>query len=162
MQPLVEEALKRASVAWLSTPGSPEYAVWCLWSDGSLYVVSGRGEQPAPALATAREVEVGARGDHGGRILSVRASVARVQPDGDEWARVAPLLAAKRLNAPGGADDLVRRWAEECTISRLTPVGEGALGAADLPSGDLAAPVRPSPAARPVGRPFRLHRVRRR
>jgi hypothetical protein len=164
MQPLVEEAMKRAAIAWLTVPGSSEaYAVWCLWNDGALYVVSGPGEQPAPALAQARTVAVTTRGDHGGRILTWSAAVSRVQPDTDEWATIAPLLAGKRLNASGSSDDVVRRWAAECSINRLTPEGGAVLAAGEtLPAETHAAPVRPTPAARHTTRPFRLHRVRRR
>lgn len=164
MQPLVEEAMKRAAIAWLAVPGTSEaYAVWCLWNDGALYVVSGPGEQPAPALARARTVSVTTRGDHGGRILTWSAAVSRVQPDSADWGTVAPLLAGKRLNASGSADDLVRRWAAECTINRLTPQGEAVEAAGEsLPAEPLTAPVRPTPAARHTARPFRLHRVRKR
>ena len=163
MQPLVEEAMKRAAIAWLAVPGTPEaYPVWCLWSDGALYVVSGPGEQPAPALARARTVSVTNRGDHGGRILTWQATVSRVQPDSDDWARVALQLAGKRLNASGSADDLVRRWAAECTINRLSPSGDAVVSGGSLPADAHNAPVRPTPAARHTARPFRLHRVRKR
>src|SRR5207248_4638873 len=67
MHPLVEEAMKKAAIVWLSTGGRP-YGVWCLWVDDALYVVSGPGEQPAPGLAEATGALVTARGDHGGRV----------------------------------------------------------------------------------------------
>src|SRR5689334_22998054 len=89
---LVEEAMKKAAVAWLAVDGRPAYAVWCLWLDGALYVVSGSGEQPAPGLAEARAATVSARGDHGGRIVSWPAEVFPVEPGGETWAAVAPQL----------------------------------------------------------------------
>jgi hypothetical protein len=152
MQPLVSEAMKKAAIAWLGVDGRPEYAVWCLWVDDALYVVSGPGEQPAPGLAEASTAEVSARGDHGGRIVTWRAAVTRVPPDDEAL----PQLAAKRLNS-ASVDDLVARWGTDNVVSRLEPVE-----VLDLPDGSLAAPPAPSPAARATRKPMRLHRVRRR
>jgi hypothetical protein len=152
MQPLVTEAMKKAAVAWLGVDGRPAYAVWCLWITDALYVVSGPGEQPAPGLAEASTVEVSARGDHGGRIVTWRASVTRVPADDEAL----PQLAAKRLNS-ASIETLVARWGTENVVSRLEPVE--VLG---LPDGSLAAPPPPTPAARSTRKPWRLHRVRRR
>ena len=185
----VEEAMKKAAVAWIAptgaagSPGSPgsagsarggaagratdeavarrATAVWCLWHDGALYVVSGPGEQPAPGLAESGAAAVTVRGDHGGRIVTWPAAVYRVEPGTEEWQAVAPQLAAKRLNAPGGADETVARWAADCVLSKLVPAGEPTDAGAALPDGSLAEPPRPTPAAAATRRPFRLHRVRR-
>jgi hypothetical protein len=160
MHPLVEEAMKKAAVAWLAVPGQPgPYPVWCLWLDGALHLVSGPGEQPAPGLADAALVDVSARGDHGGRIVTWAAQVTRLTPDGEAWQSVAPQLAGKRLNAPADVPQTVARWATKCLVSRLVPVGDPVEAAADDGSG--AAPPRPTPAANRTARPFRLHRVRR-
>lgn len=161
LPPLVEEAMKKAAVAWLSV-GGDTFAVWCLWLDGALYVVSGAGEQGAPGLAGASAAAVTARGDHGGRIVTWPASVSRVAPGDEAWPSVAPALAAKRLNATGTAEETVARWARQCVLSRLVPAGEPTEAGATLPDASLAAPPRPSPAARPARRPFRLDRPRRR
>jgi hypothetical protein len=159
---LVEEAMKKAAVAWLmpSGTGGQPYPVWCLWLDGCLYVVSGPGEQPAPGLADAATVEVTARGDHGGRIVTWPARALRVQPDGEEWNRVVPQLAGKRLNAPGGVPQTTARWAAECVVTRLEPADGPAEAGASLPATSGAAPPVPTPAARRTAKPFRLHRVR--
>jgi hypothetical protein len=153
---LVAEALKKAAVAWVSVDGGPALALWCLPIDEALYVVSGPGEQAAPGLADAGQARVSLRGDHGGRIVTWPAAVTRLDPGSEEWATVAPQLAAKRLNARGSATALVERWAAECSVNRLAPAGE------PEEPGDAseAAPPRESPAARPAKRPFRLHRVR--
>jgi len=160
--PLVEEAMKKAAVAWFAVPGqSRAYLVWCAWLDGALYVVSGPGEQDAPGLADAGTAEVTVRGDHGGRIVSWPAAVSRVAPGTEEWTSVTPQLAAKRLNAAGNAEQTVDRWAAECVVSRLAPAGEPTAAGRSLPDTSLAAPPPPSPAARTTRRPFRLHRVRK-
>ena len=154
--------MRKAAVAWLEVSGQPPYAVWCLWVDDSLYVVSGPDEQPAPGLAGAGGVvRVSARGDHGGRIVTWPAEVSRLKPDTDDWVAVAPQLAGKRLNASGTAEQTVARWADECVLSRLVPAGDPDEAGATLPDDSLAAPPRPSPATRMPRRPFRLHRVRR-
>jgi hypothetical protein len=162
MQPLVDEAMKKAAVAWLTVSGAgPAYPVWCLWIDGALYVVSGPGEQAAPGLAEAAAAGVTVRGDHGGRIVTWPADVTRLKPDTEEWTAIAPQLAGKRLNATGTTEQTVTRWADGCVVSRLAPAGEPDEAGATLPDGSLAAPPRPTPAARVTRRPFRLHRVRR-
>lgn len=159
--PLVDEAIKKAAVAWVSVAGGPARALWCVPLDGALYVVSGPGEQSAPGLADTPTAEVTLRGEHGGRIVTWPATVSRLLPTDEEWGTVAPLVATKRLNASGGAADLVARWATDCALTRLAPA-VGAVAGADLPTGSLAAPTRETPATRPARRPFRLHRVRRR
>jgi hypothetical protein len=158
--PVVEEAIKKAAVAWVSVDGEPPYALWCLPLDGALFVISGRGEQAAPGLARARTAEVTLRGDHGGRIVTFTADVRRVEPGDEEWEAVAPQVAGKRLNAPVAAEALVERWLMDCTLSRLAPADAPVVTGAALPADSGAAPPRETPAANRTTRPFRLHRVR--
>jgi len=157
MEALIEEAAKKAAVAWVRVDAGPAVLVWTTWIDGALYVVTGDGEQAAPGLAAAGTGEISLRGDHGGRIVTWQAAVSVVDPGGEAWATVAPQLAAKRLNGTGTAEEMVARWAATCVLLRLTPVGTTEA----LPSGSLAEPPRPTPAARLPRKPFRLHRVRR-
>jgi hypothetical protein len=158
--PLVDEAMKKAAVAWIAADGNPPVALWCLPLDGALYVVSGPGEQTAPGLAHAGEATVSLRGDHGGRVVTWTAVVTQVDPRSEEWATIAPQLAGKRLNATGTADEVAARWARDCTLNRLNPVGDPveAAGTQDGPS--EAARPRETPASRRTRNPFRLHRVR--
>jgi hypothetical protein len=159
--PLIEESMKKAAIAWVTPAGADAAAVWCLWYEGSLFVVSGPGEQPAPGLAGAPTAVVTVRGDHGGRIVSWPAAVSTVDPGGDVWAEVVPQLAGKRLNAAGTAEETAARWATECVVSRLRPSGPPTEAGDDLPDDSMAAPPPPTPATRPTRKPFRLHRVRR-
>ncbi|MEU4551107.1 hypothetical protein EV382_5782 [Micromonospora violae] len=160
--PLVDEAMKKAAVAWVSVAGGPALALWCAPLEGALLVVSGPGEQAAPGLADATEAQVTLRGDHGGRIVTWPARVTRLQPGTEAWDVTAPLVAAKRLNAPGPTADLVARWAADgCAVNRLAPAGTPLFGA-ELPADALAEPPRATPAVRATRKPFRLHRVRRR
>ncbi|GIE97790.1 hypothetical protein [Paractinoplanes rishiriensis] len=161
---VLEEALKKAALAWVSVGDGPALGLWCMPLDGSLIVVSGPGEQFAPDLAGATRATVRLRGDSGGLIVVSEMAVSRLAPGSDEWTEVAPQLAQKRLNASGTADEVVARWAESgCAVVRLTPSDQDtAVGAPDLPSESGVAPPRETPARVETRRPFRLHRVRRR
>lgn len=145
---LVAEVTKKAAVVWLSVAGRPAYPLWCLAVDASLYVVTGPGEQPAPGLAPAETARVTARGDHGGRIITWRATVERLEPGSEAWGAVAPQLAAKRLNATDPAAEVAERWARECAVLRLTPTGDGIEAGEDSHEESEAAAPRPTPASR--------------
>ncbi|WP_250003312.1 hypothetical protein [Actinoplanes sp. M2I2] len=160
---VLEEALKKAALAWISVGDGPALALWVMPLDGTLIVVSGPGEQYAPGLAEASRATVRLRGDNGGLIVITEAAVSRLSPGGEEWAEVAPQLAAKRLNASGTAEEVVARWAGAgCAVVRLTPVEDSPVSAPDLPADSGAAEPRETPARVETRRPFRLHRVRRR
>ncbi|WP_229067988.1 hypothetical protein [Actinoplanes sp. DH11] len=160
---VLDEAIKKAAIAWISVGDSPAYALWCMPAENSLLVVSGPGEQFAPGLAEAERATIRLRGDHGGLIVAADAHVTRLTPGSDEWAELAPQLAAKRLNATGTAEEVVARWAETgCAVVRLTPAAESAVGTPELPAESAAAPPRETPARVETRRPFRLHRVRKR
>jgi hypothetical protein len=163
MHPVVDEAIKKATLAWVAVADGPDLALWCMPLDGALHVVSGPGEQTAPGLADADHATVILRGDHGGRIVTFEARVERLTPGGEEWDTITPQLAGKRLNASGTADALIARWVETgCAVVRLIPTDEPERAGADLPDVSLAEPPRDSPARVPVRRPFKLHRVRKR
>ncbi|SCG42651.1 hypothetical protein GA0074704_1301 [Micromonospora siamensis] len=160
--PLVDEAMKKAAVAWVSVADGPALALWCMPLESALFVVSGPGEQSAPGLADATEARVTLRGDHGGRIVTWPARVTRLAPGTEAWETAAPLVAAKRLNAPGPTAELVARWAADgCALTRLDPAGTPDAGT-DLPDASLAEVPRGAPVVRQTRKPFRLHRVRRR
>jgi hypothetical protein len=159
---VVDEAIKKAAVAWVAVGDGPALGLWCMPLDGALIVVSGPGEQSAPGLAEASTATVRLRGDTGGLIVIWDAVVERLVPGTEDWTTVAPQLAGKRLNAAGTAQDVVARWAETgCAVVRLTPAAR-AVARPELPDTDDAAPPRETPARVEVRRPFRLHRVRRR
>ncbi|BEL11241.1 hypothetical protein Q0Z83_094320 [Actinoplanes sichuanensis] len=160
---VLDEAIKKAAIAWISVGDGPAHALWCMPVEASLVVVSGPGEQFAPGLAEAQRATIRLRGDHGGLIVQSEATVTRLVPDSEEWTEIAPQLAGKRLNASGTADELVARWvADGCALVRLTPATETAVGSADLPADSQAAPPRETPARIETRRPFRLHRVTKR
>lgn len=160
---VLDEALKKAALAWVSVGDGPALGLWCMPLEGSLIVLTGPGEQYAPDLPGAQRATVRLRGDNGGLIVVAEMTVTRILPGSDDWETVAPQLAMKRLNATGSADEVVARWVEtNCTVVRLTPVEAATVTAPDLPSSSQAAEPRETPARVPVRRPFRLHKVRRR
>ena len=159
---LVEEAVKKASLAWIAVGDQPPRALWCMPLDGTLLVVSGPGEQAAPGLGEASRAEVRLRGDSGGLIVVWQAVVTRLAPGSEEWETAAPQLAGKRLNGSGTAEAQVARWASiGCAVVRLTPADEPPLTAPDLPDDSQAAEPRETPARTTAHKPFRLHRVRK-
>jgi hypothetical protein len=161
---VLDEALKKAALAWVSVGDGPALGLWCMPLEGSLILVSGPGEQSAPGLAEAATATVRLRGDNGGLIVVSDMTVTRLQPGSEEWETVAPQLAQKRLNASGTFGELVARWVEAgCAIVRLTPAEQNTpVTAPDLPADSGAATPRETPARNETRQPFRLHRVRRR
>jgi hypothetical protein len=160
---VLDEAMKKAALAWISVRDTPALGLWCMPLEGSLIVVSGPGEQFAPGLADATQAVVRLRGDNGGLIVVSEMAVVRVLPGSEDWETVAPQLAAKRLNASGTAEEMVERWVSSgATIVRLTPNQEKPTVAPDLPADSGAEPLRETPAVVRVKRPFKLHKVRRR
>jgi len=118
---LIAEATRRSGVVWLGRAGEPPALVWHLWHDGSAYVVGGGAEQPLRVSAgDDAVVVVRSAASQSGVVVTWPADVTAVQPGTEDWEQVVPLLAAARLNAPAGAE---QRWAEQCTILRLTPRG---------------------------------------
>ena len=155
--PLVDEAAKKAGIAWVSIDGGPAFAVWCLTIDGAICVVTGPGEQDLPGIEVASTVFVTLRGDHGGAIVSYPVTVERIKPESDRWEVIAPQMASKRLNASGTAEDLMARWAKECALWAMSALGEPAGLGAD----DQRAEPRPSTAVNATRMPFKLHKVRK-
>ena len=159
--PLVAEATKKAGLLWVTVAGQRPAAAWLLWRDTRAYVVTGPGEQPVPGLAGAAECDVTVRsGDNGGRIVTWRARVDRVEPGGEEWQEVVPAMLTARLNLRDSAE-AEARWAATAAVLRLTPTGELVEAGGSLPTGSLAAAVPPSPARTPTRIPTTLHRRRR-
>jgi hypothetical protein len=154
---LVEEAAKKSGLLWVRAVGPRHRAqpMWQLWNDGAIYLLTGGIEQPAPEGLTDRALVILRSKDKGSRLLTIEVSVDVVEPDSEEWAGVAPLLLAKRLNLPDGAD-APQRWRRECVVYRLRPTGE-ILETPDEPStSSHAASPPPTPARTRVPRPLHL------
>lgn len=118
----VEEALRRCRVVWVAVDQRPPRAVWQVWHDGAVHVVTGPGEQELPGFDGATSVSVAVPGSTAlaGRAATLRCRVERLQPGSAGWEAVVPLLAARRLN---GADpgELPARWSAGAAVLRLVP-----------------------------------------
>jgi hypothetical protein len=158
--PLVSEVMKKAAIVWIGVGDRPAAPAWTLWIDGAAYLIEGGAEQPVPGLTEAAACTVTARSSSThARIVTWEAAVSRIQPDTDDWRRVAPQLLAKRLNLSGAKDNL-GRWASECSLLCLTPGGAVALGPA-LPDDRLDAAPPLTPAATRTTIPYTIGLTRR-
>jgi hypothetical protein len=117
-----EQAARHPRVAWVGLDGATPRAVWHVWHDGGLHVVTGPGEQELPGAADAERAVVSLRdrAPLSGTVLQAEAVVQRVHPGTTTWEQVVPLLVARRLNAPD-LEGLAERWAADAVVLRLTP-----------------------------------------
>jgi hypothetical protein len=156
---LVEELMRKSGLCWVRLPGGDrDHAVWHIWHDGAVYLVSGGEEQPLPGIEDAETATVIARTkDSRQRMLAWRADVRTLHPDDPEWDTVVRALVAARLNLRD-LHEAAERWARECVVTRLVPTGEIAESPDSPPDGDLAAPPVATPATTRRGLPRVLHR----
>lgn len=160
---LVAEATNKSGLVWIRPAESGRATpAWHCWIEGAAYVVGGGAEQPIPALVDAAHAEITVPSkDTGARVVTWVAQVTQVAPGSDEWQRVVPVLAAKRLNAVDSPSQ-PQRWAEHSALFRLVPTGELTQAPGAMPSGSGAAPPPVSPATTNGRLPFVLGRSRRR
>lgn len=157
---LIEETAKKSALLWVRGPGGPARALWHVWHEGAVCVVGradaepgpdrdpGRTEQPLAGLelSDGGTATVTARSkDKGGRLLAWPARVVELTPGTEQWQVTAEELKGKRLNTPD-ADSVLDRWAQECRVLRLEPVGAPSQTPAAMPDDSHAAPPLPSPA----------------
>jgi hypothetical protein len=120
---LVAELARKSGLCWLRYDGR-DHAVWHIWHDDALCVVSGGDEQPLPDIPDGGRVEVVMRSrDTGGRVLTWTGRVCVVRREDEAWTGTTAALMAGRLNLrdPGTAAE---RWARSSVVRRITPTGE--------------------------------------
>lgn len=120
---LIAELGKKTGVSWVSYAGET-HAVWHLWHDDALCLVSGGAEQPLPGIEDAGSVSVTMRSkENGGRLVTWVGEVTVVRPEDEGWDDVTAALVSDRLNL----DDLstaAAEWGRTSTVSRVVPTGE--------------------------------------
>lgn len=154
---LIEEAAKKSGLLWVRGGGRSvrSQALWHVWQDGAVYVLTGGIEQPAPAgLADHAYVTVRSK-DKWSRLVTFVADVAVIEPGSNEWDALVPTMLGKRLNLPDG-DAAPLRWARECTMFRLTPTGDVVETPDERSTTSHAAAPPPTPARTRVPRPLHL------
>ena len=120
---LIAELAKKTGVSWLTYSGAT-HAVWHVWVDDALYVVSDGTEQPLPGIAAADRVEVTMRSkENGGRLLTWVAERSDVLPGDELWPAATAALVSGRLNVPDLAT-AADGWSRTSRVTRLAPTGE--------------------------------------
>jgi hypothetical protein len=165
---LIAELGKKTGVCWIRyadpETGRPRtHAVWHLWYDEALFVVSGGVEQPLPGIEDVERVEVVMRSkENGGRLVTWVGEVSVLGPEDDLWDPVTAGLVSGRLNLDD-LDTAAAEWAEHSVVSRVAPTGELVEAPGELSDdAHLATPV-PTTATTRGPLPRVLHRrVRRR
>ncbi|MFE9422999.1 hypothetical protein ACFYNO_08555 [Kitasatospora sp. NPDC006697] len=165
---LVEEAVKKSGLLWVRPEGAVgDRPLWHAWHDGAVVLVGDGGEQPLHGLRAGGAAGVTVRSkDKGGRLVAFEARVAVLEPGGEAWQGAVEELKGKRLNAPD-TDSMTERWAAECRVLRLEPVGAPSQRPGAMPEGaHLAAPAASPATTRqpiPAGLPkLVLGKLRRR
>jgi hypothetical protein len=120
---LVEEALRKSSVLWLTLPSLavPRIA-WHVWLDGASYLVHEGIEQQLPGLDDLDRVEISLRSkDKGSLLTRWTARVEPVPPDHPGWPGAVAALHAHRQSPPDGPAQPAR-WAAHSRVTRLVPL----------------------------------------
>lgn len=118
---LIAELAAKSDLVWVTVSGRPPQALWSLWHDGALAVVTGGIEQNDPGLVDGATVEVIMRSkENRARQIAVTATVERLEPASDAWTSTVAALHPKRLNPPDG-DAQPKRWARESAVWLLHP-----------------------------------------
>ncbi|MFI9270517.1 hypothetical protein ACIGXM_07370 [Kitasatospora sp. NPDC052896] len=144
---LLEEATKKSGLIWVRAQGAAESRpLWHAWYDGAVVVVGDGGEQPLHGLTAGAGAEVTVRSkDKWGRLVAWPARVVALEPRSEAWQGAVEELKGKRLNAPD-TDAITDRWARECRVLRLEPVGALSERPGAMPDASHAAAPMPSPA----------------
>lgn len=167
-QALVEESAKKSALVWVRGPEGPARALWHVWHDGAVCLVAGPGEQPVDGLGLTDggTASVTARSkDKGSRLVVWPARVVELTAGSEKWTSTVAELRSKRLNAPNSAQ-ITERWAAECQVLRLEPLGAPAQQPGSMPEEAAVAAPLASPATtrepQPAGLPKLLFRRKRR
>jgi hypothetical protein len=165
---LVEEAMKKSGLVWLTLPDLPQpRAAWHLWHEGAAYILTGgEGEQPLPGLPEASQVTVTVRSkDKGGMLVTWVADVSEIAPGSPEWDELIPLVVKERLNARpqhgevhegDAAHNPIPRWSRESWLLKLTPTGTTPGTPGNLPADYASVQTVPTPATNTARRPFMI------
>jgi hypothetical protein len=159
---LIAELARKTGVSWVRYEGRA-HAVWHVWHDDALCVVSGGDEQPLPDIEDGARVEVVLRSkDNGGRLVTWAGTASVVRPGSEQWGPVTDALVPGRLNTPDLATT-ADGWADTSVVRRIVPTGEVVESPGDLSDDAHRATPEETPATTRGPLPRVLHRrVRRR
>ncbi len=123
---LVDEALRKSDILWLSVDTDPSKSIPCWFvytKDKKLYVLSGEPQQIIPYAAHARSAHVVVRWK--GRDAQMVEFDAGVRPitaaDTERFEEVGHLLVAKRQSVRSSASETISSWMRDGVILELVP-----------------------------------------
>jgi hypothetical protein len=160
-QALLAEVATKADLVWVAVPPQPAKALWHVWHDGAVAVVTGGREQPDPGLVDQGTVELILRSkDKITRVLTVPAIVHWLDPANEQWLAVAKALHPKRLNATHG-EAQPTRWRTESSLWLLRPTGPSTEGPGRLSDESHRAVPLPTDATTDQQQPFHIGKATR-
>lgn len=121
---LIAELGGKSDLVWVTVSGRPPQALWSVWHDEAIAVVTGGVEQPDPGLVDGASVELILRSkENRARQVAVTSTVERLEPGTVAWNDAAAALHPKRLNPPDG-EAQPQRWASDSALWLLRPTHE--------------------------------------
>ena len=158
---LFAEVCTKADLVWVSVADLPERALWHVWLDGAVALVTGGREQTNPGWVDGQVVHIVARSkDKLTRVATAKAETELISPTSEQWQTVASALHPKRLNASDG-EAQIARWKEESSLWLLRPTGEFVEGSGGYSGESHRAVPRPSDATTDKQRPFHFGKATR-
>lgn len=121
---LIADLAGKSDLVWVGVSGRAPQALWNVWHDEAVAIVTGGIEQHDPGLVDGASVEVILRSkENRARQASVTAIVEGLEPGSLAWESAASALHPKRLNPPDG-EAQPARWAKESSLWLLRPTAE--------------------------------------
>lgn len=122
----VAAALKKGDILWLAIPQPDDRTLsrpaWYVTEGQRVYVLTGPGEQQLTNIERCDEVQMTVKSkDVHAAIATIPAAVEVVDPDSEEYERVARVAVTKRLNLGEGQEEALGRWRDTCRLVALTP-----------------------------------------
>lgn len=118
---LIAELAGKSDLLWVAVSGQPPRALWNIWHDDAIAIVTGGLEQRDPGLVDGASVDVILRSkENRARQVVVTATVQQLVPGSDAWQSAASALHPKRLNPPDG-ETQPQRWATDSSLWLLRP-----------------------------------------
>lgn len=124
LRALIADLAGKSDLVWVTVSGRPPQALWNIWHDDAITVVTGGIEQRDPGLLEGATVEVTLRSkENRARQAAVLAIVESLTPGSTAWKSAAAALHPKRLNPPDG-EAQPERWAKHSSLWLLRPTAE--------------------------------------
>jgi hypothetical protein len=121
---LTAELAKKSDLLWVSVDAEPAQAVWHVWHDDAVCLVTDGLEQRNPGLIDGGTAELVLRSrDNFSRMMRVSATVVELDPSTEAWEAAAAALHPKRLNPPDG-EEQPNRWRSESHVWLLRPTDQ--------------------------------------